>query len=149
MVARQSMAWFTPKCYLPILQMKSVVRFPYFLDSACRALSYGTAAFEQSVISRRPPLPTEMSSSWSPEEFRQEFVTAGSRPDLPKWFPQHMYIGLKKMQAKLRNVDCVIEVHDARIPLCGRNPNFYRTLYAIKPHILILNKVGNPYRRIW
>lgn len=64
-----------------------------------------------------------------------------SRAQVTKWFPRHMYSGLKHMQAKLRNIDCVIEVHDARIPLCGRNPEFYRTLYAIKPHILVLNKV--------
>jgi hypothetical protein len=28
------------------------------------------------------------------------------------------------MQRKLKDVDCVIEVHDARIPLSGRNTTF-------------------------
>ncbi|XP_066211711.1 mitochondrial ribosome-associated GTPase 1 isoform X5 [Saccopteryx leptura] len=48
--------------------------------------------------------------------------------------------GLKKMQSSLKLVDCVIEVHDARIPLSGRNPLFQETL-GIKPHLLVLNKM--------
>jgi hypothetical protein len=30
----------------------------------------------------------------------------------------------RDMQRKLKDVDCVIEVHDARIPLSGRNTTF-------------------------
>ena len=44
------------------------------------------------------------------------------------------------MKAILHKVDCVLEVHDARIPLTGRNPVFTQTLSA-KPRIIILNKV--------
>jgi ribosome biogenesis GTPase A len=44
------------------------------------------------------------------------------------------------MQAKLRSVDCILELHDARIPFSGRNPNFAQNLVGDKPHILILNK---------
>ncbi|XP_070562760.1 mitochondrial ribosome-associated GTPase 1-like isoform X3 [Ptychodera flava] len=47
---------------------------------------------------------------------------------------------MKKMQAMLRKVDCVIEVHDARIPFTGRNMMF-RNLLGIKPHLLVLNKM--------
>ncbi|KAK9720382.1 50S ribosome-binding GTPase [Popillia japonica] len=57
------------------------------------------------------------------------------------WFPGHMGKGLRKMQNKLKSVDCIIEVHDARIPLSGRNAEFKYTLSGIKPHILVLNKV--------
>lgn len=71
--------------------------------------------------------------------FRTRFQLSDST-SLQKWFPRHMYVGLKQMQSKLRAVDCVVEVHDARVPLSGRNPDFYRMLYAIKPHILVLNK---------
>lgn len=60
--------------------------------------------------------------------------------DIINWFPGHMGLGLKQMQQKLKLVDLVIEVHDSRIPLSGRNPNFKHTISAIKPHILILNK---------
>merc|ERR1712179_886080 len=64
-----------------------------------------------------------------------------SKYDVAQWFPGHMAIGLKKMQAKLKAVDCIIEVHDARIPFTGRNPLFKQTLLGIKPHILVLNKM--------
>lgn len=57
------------------------------------------------------------------------------------WFPMHMSVQMKKMEAKLRSVDLILEVHDARIALTGRNPEFYQKFYAIRPHILILNKM--------
>lgn len=60
--------------------------------------------------------------------------------DLLRWFPGHMNKGLKQMQRKLKSVDCVIEVHDSRIPFTGRNPLFTTTLTGAKPHILVLNK---------
>ncbi|XP_041969764.1 mitochondrial GTPase 1 [Aricia agestis] len=60
--------------------------------------------------------------------------------DLLRWFPGHMNKGLKQMQRKLKSVDCVIEVHDARIPFSGRNPIFTSTLTGAKPHILVFNK---------
>lgn len=45
------------------------------------------------------------------------------------------------MQAKLRSVDCILEIHDARVPLSGRNPNFSHLMVGDKPHIVVLNKV--------
>ncbi|CAK1547488.1 unnamed protein product [Leptosia nina] len=60
--------------------------------------------------------------------------------DLLRWFPGHMNKGLKQIQRKLKSVDCVIEVHDARIPFSGRNPIFTSTITGAKPHILVLNK---------
>ncbi|XP_063231239.1 mitochondrial GTPase 1 [Bacillus rossius redtenbacheri] len=56
------------------------------------------------------------------------------------WFPGHMGKGMKQMQQQLKSVDCVIEVHDARIPASGRNPNFKHTVLGLKPHIVVLNK---------
>ncbi|XP_037799337.1 mitochondrial ribosome-associated GTPase 1-like [Penaeus monodon] len=58
-----------------------------------------------------------------------------------QWFPGHMAKGLTQMQRKLKSVDCIVEVHDARIPISGRNPLFEHTLSAIKPHMLVLNKM--------
>lgn len=57
------------------------------------------------------------------------------------WFPLHMATGLKKIQRYLREIDCVIEVHDARIPLSGRSTNFHRQVIANRPHLLIFNKM--------
>ncbi|XP_037947705.1 mitochondrial GTPase 1-like [Teleopsis dalmanni] len=58
------------------------------------------------------------------------------------WFPGHMGKGLKQMQQRLKMVDCVVEVHDARIPFSGRNPEFEQTITGgdLKPHVLVLNK---------
>ncbi|CAD7083793.1 unnamed protein product [Hermetia illucens] len=57
-----------------------------------------------------------------------------------RWFPGHMGKGLRQMQQQLKNVDCIIEVHDARLPISGRNPDFKHTIGGLKPHILALNK---------
>lgn len=72
------------------------------------------------------------------EAFRTKFQV----PDINKlrWFPGHMGLGMKKMQQKIKFVDCIIEVHDARIPVSGRNPLFKNTVVGPKPHILVLNK---------
>ncbi|XP_055358460.1 mitochondrial ribosome-associated GTPase 1 [Betta splendens] len=71
-------------------------------------------------------------------KFRTVFDFGGR--DVAHWFPGHMAKGLRQMRASLRNVDCVIEIHDARIPFSGRNPVFQDTL-DVKPHVLILNKM--------
>uniref|UniRef100_A0A673AEX7 Mitochondrial GTPase 1 n=1 Tax=Sphaeramia orbicularis TaxID=375764 RepID=A0A673AEX7_9TELE len=59
--------------------------------------------------------------------------------DVAHWFPGHMAKGLKQMKANLKNVDCIIEIHD-HIPFSGRNPLFQETL-DVRPHLLILNKM--------
>lgn len=56
------------------------------------------------------------------------------------WFPGHIYSGMQAMIGKLNTVDCVVEVHDARIPFTGRNLEFRNHLGAIKPRLLVLNK---------
>lgn len=60
--------------------------------------------------------------------------------EVAHWFPGHMAKGLKQMRASLKNVDCIVEIHDARIPFSGRNPLFQETL-DVRPHLLILNKM--------
>lgn len=64
------------------------------------------------------------------------------------WFPGHMGKGLKQMQQKLKQVDCVIEVHDCRIPFSGRNEDFKHSVSGVKPHILVLNKKDLVDRRL-
>ncbi|CAD5229558.1 unnamed protein product [Bursaphelenchus okinawaensis] len=57
-----------------------------------------------------------------------------------KWYPKHMSIQMAKMEGRLRSVDLVVEVHDARVPFTGRNPVFRDRLFTVRPHILVLNK---------
>ncbi|XP_075573765.1 mitochondrial ribosome-associated GTPase 1 isoform X2 [Pelecanus crispus] len=73
-----------------------------------------------------------------PGGFRERFDFGGR--DVASWFPGHMVKGLRQMRASLRRADCLIEVHDARIPLSGRNPMLQEVL-GIRPHLLVLNKM--------
>ncbi|CAE1281567.1 MTG1 [Acanthosepion pharaonis] len=50
-----------------------------------------------------------------------------------------MHKGMQQMMTRLKKVDCVIEIRDARIPISGNNPKFAGLLRA-RPHLLILNK---------
>lgn len=72
------------------------------------------------------------------ENLRKSFKVINK--ELLQWFPGHMEKGMRQLQQRLKMVDCVIEVHDARIPFSGRNVAFKHTVTAIKPHILVLNK---------
>ncbi|XP_009075471.1 PREDICTED: mitochondrial ribosome-associated GTPase 1 [Acanthisitta chloris] len=74
----------------------------------------------------------------APTAFRERFDFGGR--DVASWFPGHMAKGLRQMRAALRRADCLVEVHDARIPLSGRNPMLQEAL-GIRPHILVLNKM--------
>ncbi|KAF6201736.1 hypothetical protein GE061_004131 [Apolygus lucorum] len=71
--------------------------------------------------------------------FRQVFQF--SDKNLLRWYPGHMGKGMKQMQQKLKSVDCIVEVHDARIPISGRNEQFRYTVSGLRPHILVLNKM--------
>lgn len=73
----------------------------------------------------------------------KSYRTAFNYPmkNLLQWFPGHMGKGLKQMNQHLKSVDCIVEVHDARIPLSGRNKHFRDNLGGLKPHILVLNKI--------
>lgn len=53
-------------------------------------------------------------------EPRVEF-TLPTQFDYRTWYPRHMSIQLKRMEGKLRTVDLIIEVHDARVALTGVN----------------------------
>ena len=55
------------------------------------------------------------------------------------WFPGHMARTLRTIGERLRQVDVVIEICDARIPKSSRNPEFDR-LIGDKPRILLLCK---------
>lgn len=55
------------------------------------------------------------------------------------WFPGHMAKTLRLMETEIRNVDCVLQVLDARIPLSSLNPEIERITQG-KPHLYVLNK---------
>lgn len=65
----------------------------------------------------------------------QEFV---NRQNI-QWFPGHMAKTLRLMEADIRNVDAVLQLLDARIPLSSLNPEIERITVA-KPHLYVMNK---------
>lgn len=56
-----------------------------------------------------------------------------------QWFPGHMTRARREIQGKLKLIDIVIELLDARIPLASRNPMIDEILQN-KPRIVVMNK---------
>lgn len=56
-----------------------------------------------------------------------------------QWFPGHMTKTLRTIQKLIKNIDIVVEIIDARIPLSSRNPEITK-ISENKPKILIINK---------
>lgn len=56
-----------------------------------------------------------------------------------QWFPGHMTKARRQIQEKLKLIDAVIELTDARLPLSSRNPMIDEILQG-KPRLIILNK---------
>ncbi|MFD1433102.1 ribosome biogenesis GTPase YlqF [Lacticaseibacillus yichunensis] len=56
-----------------------------------------------------------------------------------QWFPGHMAKARNEVQAKLKQVDLVLEITDARTPEASRNP-MMNELVGDKPKIMVLNK---------
>ena len=58
-----------------------------------------------------------------------------------------MMKGLRQMRHALMQTDCVIEVHDARIPFSGRNSTFKQDIVGTRPHLLVMNKKDLVFER--
>ncbi|AZK47813.1 ribosome biogenesis GTPase YlqF [Paenibacillus lentus] len=56
-----------------------------------------------------------------------------------QWFPGHMTRARRQIQEKLKLIDVVIELLDARLPLSSRNPMIDEILQG-KPRLILLNK---------
>lgn len=57
-----------------------------------------------------------------------------------QWYPGHMTKTRRMISEKIKQVDAVCEVRDARIPHSSRNPDIDE-LVAEKPRLIILNRV--------
>ncbi len=56
-----------------------------------------------------------------------------------QWFPGHMHLTHKAIQERIKNIDVVIELLDARLPGSSANP-MLAELTAGKPTLKVLNK---------
>lgn len=57
------------------------------------------------------------------------------------WYPGHMHKAKKELVKRLKSVDVVLEMRDARIPISSVNHDFEELLYQ-KKRILLFNKTG-------
>jgi ribosome biogenesis GTPase A len=57
------------------------------------------------------------------------------------WFPGHMNKAIKQIKAKLKLVDIVLEVRDARVPLVSGNPALNAAL-GLKSKLIVFNKAN-------
>ena len=66
--------------------------------------------------------------------------------DRINWFPGHMRKALNELKERMKLIDVVIEVCDARIPLSSRNPELAKISEG-KLRIIVLNKsdLSDPY----
>lgn len=65
-----------------------------------------------------------------------DYKTAGIN-----WYPGHMARAIREIKEKLKTVDIVFEIRDARAPLASGNKMLETTLRQ-KSHLIILNKVN-------
>ena len=56
-----------------------------------------------------------------------------------QWFPGHMMKTLRLMEANIKNVDAVLQLLDARIPMSSLNPEIQR-ITEQKPRLYVMNK---------
>jgi len=56
-----------------------------------------------------------------------------------QWFPGHMHLTQKAIGERIKNIDVVIELLDARLPGSSANP-LLAQLTAGKPALKVLNK---------
>jgi ribosome biogenesis GTPase A len=77
-------------------------------------------------------------------------VLSGAAPTI-QWYPGHIAKAEKALTDHLAQVDLVIEVRDARIPLATGHPRLRRWI-GTKPHLLVLNRrdmVSASARQAW
>lgn len=55
------------------------------------------------------------------------------------WFPGHMKKALNEIEEKVKLIDVVIEILDARAPLASMNP-FLESRIINKPHLIVISK---------
>ncbi len=63
------------------------------------------------------------------------------------WYPGHMAKAKREIQEKIKLVDMVIEIRDARIPLSSENP-LLREIINNKPTLIILSKADKAEKDI-
>ena len=56
-----------------------------------------------------------------------------------QWFPGHMHLTRKAIEERIKEIDVVIELLDARLPASSANPMLAQLTHG-KPALKVLNK---------
>jgi len=59
---------------------------------------------------------------------------------LIQWYPGHIAKAEKQLKEQLKNVDVVLEIRDARIPLASHHPQV-KSWIGVKPRLLVINRL--------
>ena len=62
-----------------------------------------------------------------------------------QWFPGHMAKARREVSEKLKFVDIVFELVDARLPISSRNPMLDQLLQQ-KPRLILINKADLAFK---
>ncbi|TPX54691.1 hypothetical protein PhCBS80983_g05830 [Powellomyces hirtus] len=92
-----------------------------------------------------PAFPTTPSPSAPVSTVPSGFRTEFNYSQRIYWYPQHQTRALRQLQNGIHQIDVVVEVRDARIPLTSTNPKF-EELLARRPRLIVYNKadLANP-----
>ncbi|MEA2011494.1 MAG: ribosome biogenesis GTPase YlqF [Verrucomicrobiota bacterium] len=63
------------------------------------------------------------------------------------WYPGHMLKARRKIAEKLKLLDVIVELRDARLPMLSANPDL-QDITGGKPRIILLNKCGLAERQM-
>ncbi|KND04686.1 uncharacterized protein SPPG_00399 [Spizellomyces punctatus DAOM BR117] len=109
--------------------------------------TYSSRSAKATVSKRRPSKPTAspplLSEDFSQQE--QQFRTEFNHTQKIYWYPTHQSRALRQLQNGIHQIDVVVEVRDARIPLTSKNPKFDEIL-GRRPRLIVYNKadLANP-----
>jgi Tfp pilus assembly major pilin PilA len=92
------------------------------------------------TVPRAPVCPAEAAAAAAAAAAASDAAAAAEAEDgALNWFPGHMAKAVQTMAERLRDVQLVIEVRDARCPLSSANPLLDRVA-AGRPRVVVLNK---------
>lgn len=120
--------------------IRKIHAFKQFKSLVGRRPIYSATWFEESVEDRRKLWPKTLEKLQN-EDIGDNLTSRSQFRDGGKlhWFPSHQRKSIKKIEEIISQVDFVIEVRDARIPLSSTNPIFDR-IVANKPRLIVFNK---------
>ena len=111
---------------------------------AKKAKSIKNAAENREKRYYKPPAKNAAATSQRPKKHKNSEASPGASnarevAKVIQWFPGHMTKALREINESIKQVDIIIELCDARIPVSSRNPKIAE-ITSGKPYITLMNK---------